>query len=83
MWLVVLSGKLGVSGACPWRLHGRFGLAVCMSVEVHIDRVSSACQVVDYVGACAAMLRMGWSEEAERDLDLSREVVRSERVSAV
>jgi len=41
-------------------------------VEVRIDRVSSACQVVEFVGACAAVLRVSWIEEAGRNLNLSR-----------
>jgi len=40
--------------------------------SILLDRVSSVCQVVQSVGACTAMLRMGRSEEAGRDLDLSR-----------
>jgi hypothetical protein len=28
-----------------WRLHGRLRLAVCMIVEIRLDRVSSTCQV--------------------------------------
>jgi len=31
--------------------------------SVGLDRVSSVCQVVGFFGACAAMLRMSWSEK--------------------
>jgi hypothetical protein len=57
----------------PWRLPGRFQAGcMCVCGSILLDRVSSACQVVEFVGACAAMLWMGWSEEAGRYLDLSR-----------
>jgi len=36
--------------------------------SIHLCQVSSACQVAEFVGACAAMLQMSWSEEAGRDL---------------
>jgi len=59
--IVMFIGKLGVSRACPWRLHGRFSLAVCDCGSIRLDRRSSACQVVEFVGVCAATLRMSWS----------------------
>jgi len=36
--------------------------------SIHFDQVSSACQVVEFVGTCVPMLQMSCSEEAGRDL---------------
>ena len=60
---------VGTSVAATWTFQ-----AGCMYEcgSIRLDRVSSACQVLELVGACAAILRMSWSEEAERDLYLSR-----------
>ena len=56
----------------PWRLRGRFQAGCIYDYgSILLDRVSLVCQVVEFVSACAAMLRMSWSEEAGRDLDLS------------
>jgi len=30
--------------------------------SILLDRVSLVCQVVEFIGTCAAMLRMSWSE---------------------
>jgi len=49
---------------------------------IHLDQVSSACQVVEFVGTCAAMLQMSWSELGVICNSVC-EVVHSERVSAV
>jgi hypothetical protein len=60
---------VGVSMATTWMFQ-----AGCMydCGSIHLHQVSSACQVVEFVGVCAVVLRMTWSEEAGRDLYLSR-----------
>jgi len=67
--LVVISGKLGylervrsigTSVAATWTFQ-----AGCMydCGSIHLDQVSSACKVIEFVGTCADMLQMSWSEE--------------------
>jgi len=62
--VVVLSGKLWVSRGCSWIRYVRGGYidvqAGCVydCGSIRLDQQPSACQVVEFVGACAATLRM-------------------------
>jgi len=60
---------IGISMVATWTFQ-----AGCMydCGTIRLDRVSTACQVVEFVGACAALLQKSWSEEAGLDLYLSR-----------
>jgi len=53
--------------------------------SIRLDQVSSAWQVVEFVGTSGDVLRMSWSEEVRLGVFCNSvgEVVRSERVSVV
>jgi len=50
---------VGTSAAATWMFQ-----AGCMydCGSILLDRVSLVCEVVEFVGMCAAMLRMSWGE---------------------
>ena len=74
--------SVGTSVAATWKFQAG---CVCDCASIRLDQVSSAWQVVQFVGMCADMLRMSWGEEVRLGVICNSvgEVVRSERVSGV